>query len=151
MSVKKCHYCQQEKPVSEFSQQKRNKDGLGTRCRACCNAVAKVYYQKNKESITAKMKAYNGLPGKKDIDLRHRHGISLNDYKALLESQGGTCAICGGSAYGAEHYKHFAVDHDHTTGKIRGLLCNGCNIGLGKFKDNIVLLHNAIAYLERNK
>lgn len=155
MDVKKCRHCNQEKPISEFSRQKKNKDGFGTKCKPCCKVLSQVYYHKNKEHLKAKAKAYmkanGGILNKKDIDLRHRHGISLDEYNALLELQEGKCAICGGNDYGAARYKHFTVDHNHVTGKIRGLLCGNCNTGLGQFKDNKEHLYKAIAYLEKNK
>ncbi len=74
--------------------------------------------------------------------------------QSLLESQGGVCAICkkeeqiidkGGGT------QRLSVDHDHDTGKIRGLLCNDCNVGLGRFKDNLELLRSAVAYLENGE
>jgi hypothetical protein len=64
---------------------------------------------------------------------------------AMLESQGGKCAICGAT----EGYNFPAVDHCHSTGKIRGILCDRCNRGLGFFKDNVAILRAAADYLER--
>lgn len=80
---------------------------------------------------------------------RNRHYIatySLNaqEVEALLEAQGGVCAICKTGGGG----KPFHVDHDHNTGVVRGLLCHHCNVGLGHFKDSTGLLAMAIAYLE---
>ena len=66
----------------------------------------------------------------------------------LAWSQGG-CAICGArQGLGGRNDRRLAVDHNHTTGKVRGLLCDSCNHGLGKFKDDKRLLKIAIAYLE---
>lgn len=64
----------------------------------------------------------------------------------MLTSQGGTCAICHGTAT----VGRLAVDHCHLTGKVRGLLCTNCNTALGKLKDSKELLLNAINYLEVN-
>lgn len=102
---------------------------------------------------------------RKDKDLRRAYNISLEQYQTLLEAQGGVCAICKEPP----KEKRLAVDHDHqccpslpnwkrkrTTrnvscgGCIRGLLCDGCNHGLGKFKDNSTRLRNAVEYLDKN-
>jgi hypothetical protein len=70
-----------------------------------------------------------------------RYGITATQFDELLAKQGGVCAICG-----RENPEH--VDHDHETGKVRGILCFNCNGGLGQFSDNTERLANAIEYLE---
>lgn len=79
---------------------------------------------------------------KRDHQLKSQFGISLNDYEKILESQGGVCAICK-----ERPEETLAVDHCHSTGIIRGLLCASCNNGLGRFKDDPELLVAAIDYL----
>jgi Recombination endonuclease VII len=64
----------------------------------------------------------------------------------MLEAQGGKCAIC--PARSSDHGKKFHVDHCHETGKVRALLCNNCNNGLGRFKDNAEYLINAANYIK---
>ena len=84
--------------------------------------------------------------------LRKAFGITVEEYDAILVEQGGACAICGFKptyAGGYTHGKNLAVDHDHATGRIRGLLCDLCNRAMGQFKDNADVLRKAIAYLER--
>jgi hypothetical protein len=71
-----------------------------------------------------------------------RYGITVEEYEVMAKMQDYGCAICGEFLDGTLH-----VDHDHITGKVRGLLCNNCNNGLGRFKDNIEFLENAILYL----
>jgi hypothetical protein len=77
--------------------------------------------------------------------LRQRHGLTLADYESMWTIQNGGCAIC------SEPLKvgpgESAVDHDHSTGEVRGLLCRECNTGLGKFKDSNTLLQLAQNYL----
>ena len=68
------------------------------------------------------------------------------EFDALLDSQGGRCAICRTETAGGKGGWH--VDHDHATGRIRGLLCHGCNIALGYFRDDPDRLRAAMAYLE---
>jgi hypothetical protein len=71
------------------------------------------------------------------------------DYDALLASQDGGCAICGASeGYGG---KRLAIDHNHTTGAVRGILCDRCNLALGKFKDDPQIIKNAVEYLEQHR
>lgn len=73
--------------------------------------------------------------------LQQLYGISTEIYDQIFETQGGKCLICGEAT-------ELVVDHDHNTGKVRGLLCNFCNVGLGNYLDNPELLKNAIRYLE---
>ena len=88
----------------------------------------------------------------KSIDLKKRFGISLKEYQVLLENQNHVCAICSQPEQSIDHRtkkpRALAVDHCHTTGKIRGLLCSDCNTGLGLFQDSKIFLMNAIKYLD---
>lgn len=97
---------------------------------------------------------------KRKIDPSYEHDQSLNkqykirveDYNRILESQGGVCSICKGNeksiAHTSNKIRNLTVDHCHTTGKIRGILCSRCNRGLGFFRDNIENLKSALKYLE---
>jgi hypothetical protein len=120
-----CTRCKVRKAVGEFP----SLDGGKYLCRACM-AVANESY-----SLA-------------------RLGLTVTDYERLLEEQGGRCAICGcpeghRSCYGKKC--KLAVDHEHQTGQVRGLLCNNCNRGLGRFKDSLSLLEAAIRYLKRKQ
>jgi hypothetical protein len=84
--------------------------------------------------------------GRKNRNLIRNYGITLEDYNKMFGEQNGCCAICGKHQQDLKASLH--VDHNHTTGAVRGLLCHHCNVGLGHFEDNITLLSNAIAYLE---
>lgn len=75
-------------------------------------------------------------------------GISYDYYLEMLLEQGGVCAICFGLD---KSNKNLSVDHDHSTGKVRGLLCGLCNSGLGMFKDNIDNIERAIEYLNKSR
>lgn len=90
----------------------------------------------------------------RDQHLRKKYGVSLEWYNKQLEAQGGVCAICGNTE-GATHQKtglprSYAVDHCHTGGHVRELLCSKCNTGLGSFRDDPALLQAAIAYLAKH-
>lgn len=77
-----------------------------------------------------------------------KYGLTLESYDALLDTQGGLCGICG-TDKPTGRWKVFAVDHCHVTGKVRGLLCNECNRGMGLLKDSASLLRKAAEYLEK--
>ena len=100
-------------------------------CRECERAV-------KREAYTSDPRVY------KDRMLRRNYGIGLDSYERLLKMQDGKCAICGD----IEDGRALAVDHDHVTGKVRGLLCANCNNGLGRFKDDAERLKAAVRYLE---
>lgn len=76
-------------------------------------------------------------------DLKRMYGLSVEDFDLLLASQGGVCAIC----QNPECRRRLSVDHDHLSGKIRGLLCDNCNNGLGRFQDSPDRLERAAKYL----
>lgn len=80
--------------------------------------------------------------------LKQKFGINYDQYQIILQEQNGVCAICNEPEPVIN--RSLSVDHDHETGRIRGLLCSNCNPGIGKFKEKIELLKKAIAYLERD-
>ena len=85
---------------------------------------------------------------RRNSQLKKLYGITHADYEALLESQGGVCAICGADSPRRVGRENLSVDHCHDTGKVRGILCEPCNIGLGRFDDDPKLLRSALEYLE---
>jgi hypothetical protein len=85
---------------------------------------------------------------RRDYDLLKNYGITNLDYENLLKLQSNCCDICKINIY--DYKKRFHVDHNHKTGKVRSLLCSSCNTGLGKFKENIDFLEQAINYLKRH-
>ena len=101
----------------------------------------------------AAMKAYRQSPEGKAVhrksSLVSDYGITIADYTDMLLAQNGVCAICGlpETTMFRGKLRHLGVDHNHTTGKVRGLLCSNCNIGLGVFKEKEQSLRNAISYL----
>lgn len=99
----------------------------------------KRYAQSEKGKKTAKKSAYI-----------RTYGITQEDYDQLFEKQNGRCAICGefetSKVYGK--IRTLSVDHNHETGKVRGLLCHKCNTMLGSSKDNIHILEKAILYMQ---
>ena len=82
--------------------------------------------------------------------LRSKYGITFEMFEQMSEAQGHVCAICKEPEIIMQNgkVKAFSVDHNHTTGQVRGLLCKNCNVSLGGFRDNITYLKSAIEYLE---
>lgn len=108
-----------------------------------------VWKEKNPELKKQKASAWRirRLELDPDYDLKRnlrQYNLSPVDYYKLLEVQGGFCKICKMPP----NKKRLHVDHDHKTGRIRGLLCTNCNTGLGHFKENSRLLEEAINYLK---
>jgi hypothetical protein len=110
----------------------------------------KKYRQENVEKIKKYQKEYdkNNSKRKKYSHIKRDFGITENEYDLIFAKQEGKCAICG------KHQNEFktplGIDHDHETGKVRGLLCFNCNTGIGKLKDDITILEKAIEYLKTN-
>ncbi len=86
--------------------------------------------------------------------IKHHYGLTRKDYLKLLDTQNQRCAICGSKGKRDKRRKLpgcLYVDHDHKTGKTRGLLCQSCNTLLGSAKDNPVILASTIRYLRKHK
>ena len=81
-----------------------------------------------------------------DYTLKSSYGLNREEYNVLFEKQKGACAICGRVAPGRNR---LAVDHDHATRRVRGLLCTNCNTGIGKLGDTCAGLHRALNYLQQ--
>lgn len=110
-------------------------------------AKAKAWREANPEKARAYHQRHQGSEKAKDTKLRRTFGISLADYVLMLAAQGGVCAICKRPET-RKRRAYLAVDHDHETGRVRGLLCSACNAGMGHFDDSPRLLVAAAQYLE---
>lgn len=155
-----CSKCGEEKPLSAFARQRR---GWRGDCKACRRAYTAAWSSENPERVRQASSAWRKANPDKIAAMNERgrgaqrekrkhrtvakYGITLNDYQQLLAEQGGGCAICGESEEG----KALAVDHCHKSGCIRGLLCQNCNNGLGRFGDDPNLLDRAAAYVRMRK
>jgi hypothetical protein len=130
------------------------RDGRGAKCKKCHNEYCHEFKRLNPEKKERHRlqtlewgRRNKGLM--RAYGLKHNYGITPDHYRSIYENQGGKCAIC--SSVGAEAGRGvLCVDHDHATGKIRGLLCKLCNAFLGRIRDDHVKLLHAMSYLERN-
>ena len=137
--MKVCKKCGELKPLSEYSfkRPKNRKPGLQPRCKTCAAQDTKEWNIKNEHR-------------RRELYLQRTYGISENEYNAMLLSQNNSCVLCGREFSDVWGSDAPVVDHCHTTGKVRGILCNECNRGLGYFHDNIKALENAVDYLRSN-
>lgn len=134
MKTRKCSKCGIDKPFGDFHKNPGGPHGLSSQCKEC----RKEYKARNRDKIREKDREYQ---------LKRVYGISKEEHDYLVESQEGICAGCGASSFNQKSY-HLAVDHDHETGTIRGLLCLKCNRILGLAQDNPDLLRKLADYLE---
>ena len=135
MAIKRCTRCKEEKSISLFSKREASKDGLQYQCKEC----SQVNNARNNPINNPKNADYMW-----ERSLQRKYGITPEDYNYMLEQQQGGCAIC---FQGNPSGRRLAVDHNHDTGEVRGLLCGRCNVGLGNFGDNVDNLEAAIDYL----
>ena len=142
--MKTCTVCKEEKPLTDFYNMKSGKYGKMARCKPCDGLARQKWSDNN-----PKRSAYSS----RNRQLQYKYGITVEIYEQMLKDQGGCCAICKtteNAVTGRGKDWNFSVDHCHTTGKVRGLLCNSCNRGLGFLQDNADIVATAAAYLRSN-
>lgn len=110
----------------------------------------KIWYARNKDRVAILRETRRSNPDAQRRDylkrLHYKYGITVEAYETLLTAQNGLCAICGQVN---PNKSELAVDHDHTTNKVRGLLCSTCNTGIGHLKDSTELVRRAFNYLAK--
>lgn len=140
--TKRCYKCKTHKELNCFSKLAKAKDGLQSICKTCVNAYTRKNVEKKRKQDRER---YHNFKDKWiDQNFKRKYGIGLNDYKLMLKKQKNKCAICHQSC---PSNRNLSVDHSHKTGIVRGLLCIHCNQAIGHFKDDPLLLKNAIHYL----
>lgn len=159
--MKICSKCKKEKPLVEFCKDRSEKDGLNHTCRACAKINSQKYFSNpvNREKsakAALKYKKENETHFKKyarEYRLNKYYNLSLEDYDKMFEAQNGCCAICGQpetttTKFGATRL--ISIDHDHKTGKIRGLLCTYCNTRLGWYEEQKENIKNYLKTIGNN-
>ena len=161
MSSQICTKCKLSKDYSLFSKDKSKKLGIHSVCKECqkiqkagrkdkAKLVRKAHYERTKELSSKYHKEKNAKPEVKlkfkEKHLKKSYNLSLEDLEQLKISQKYRCAICNTHEDDCSR-KTLFVDHNHTTGEVRGLLCSQCNSALGLFYDDTELLASAIKYL----
>jgi hypothetical protein len=137
--MKTCKICEQSLPYDSFYKKTASVDGHKHQCKECLKERNRSNYYGNREQrLDRQKRAQRTYTAKK-------FGLTKDCLDKMYEEQDGRCAVCGITE--EDHGKYLAIDHCHTTGKVRGLLCMPCNTGLGNFKDRIDLLEKAKEYL----
>jgi Recombination endonuclease VII len=131
---KRCRGCNTWKPVAEFGKARASRNGLvRNHCKACRREPSRQYHQ----SETGR-----------DAYYRRAYGVSLEWYRAALAMQNGLCAICHRPPDPSYRpHPRLVVDHDHETGRARGLLCHRCNAGIGMVHDDVDRIVSLVAYI----
>ena len=146
--MRTCRSCQETKALELFAKNTTGrKDPYRHVCKSCKNAKAKTYVR-DRERAKATQKAWRAKNAEKDAKQRRRanwkfKGIDPDIAEQLWNDHNGLCGICQEPIIG-----QINVDHCHTTGKVRDILCRDCNLGLGYFKDSPRLLMLADSYLK---
>jgi hypothetical protein len=145
-SYKTCVKCLHRKHFDNFTDQSKAPDGKCNTCRDCL----KKYRQETKQRQQAWSKQYNKKNGEyiRYKRLNAKYGVDKEWYDETLKKQNYSCAICKGTDVKGNGKKHFHVDHNHKTGKVRGLLCSHCNTAIGKLQESEEILINALEYLK---
>jgi hypothetical protein len=140
-TMKMCTVCKVAKPFEDFydgykAKKQRdvtNKKYPHSRCKECDHARVRIYHKDNKAKVTKRQL----------ISHRRRiYGLNEEEYNNMILSQNNLCAICNKPSNKTLH-----IDHDHVTGRVRGLLCSNCNLGIGLLEEDLVVLNRAIEYL----
>lgn len=150
-----CSICRKNKPLDNFYKESRRADGHGYLCKPCCKEYLGNRYRANPEHFKKIQLKYlkNNPQKRKSSILKHQFGITIEQYDMMIKMQNGLCAICE-ELETAKHQngivKQLSVDHNHKSGKIRGLLCHRCNLSIGLLKEDRKIFINALKYLEKN-
>jgi hypothetical protein len=135
-----CSKCGLLKPIEEFHFRGKNGDRR-TDCKVCMETARRRRRKLHPESC----RGLYERQGRSSM-LKAKFGLTVADYEEMLAGQNGACKICGKTTR-----KRLAVDHDHETGEVRGLLCHRCNMGLGLFDDNPLLLLRASRHVAEKR
>ena len=148
---KRCPSCGKTKPATDFRPEASRPRGTASYCRTCEPAIRRKRYLARRDAHNEYARRYQQeRPERRSVyarryALKKLYGITPEQWDRMYEAQDGQCLICGTSPA----RKRLHVDHDHETGRVRGLLCSGCNSGIAHLRHDPQLLSKAIAYLER--
>lgn len=160
METKRCSKCGNDLPLLAFYQRTGAKSHHSA-CKVCERAMAKDWYERNKDKAAAKVKEWRRQnidavkQYRSDNKQKHyrqeivrKYGVEPSWFDKQLQRQGNACACCKRQFHWSNKQTTPHVDHCHSTGKVRGILCNRCNTVLGLCKDNKELFKNLTGYLE---
>lgn len=144
--TKTCTLCKVDKPASSYSPRGNVRDGLQSQCRSCRNATSMAWRKNNLELCRARRRAnYAANPHRQlGASRKWRFGVTEDEYNEILMFQNGVCAICKEKC---REGKALAIDHNHATNYVRGLLCRQCNTALGMLREDPAIVKRAENYL----
>jgi hypothetical protein len=154
MDTKICTKCSAELPIEEFGVYSTAADGRNYACKSCSRKRIAEWRNKNPDKATAIHVRNYGKNREQCLEnahvsrLRRTYGLSAEDYARMLAKQKGLCLICFRPPTEGHRLN---VDHDHETGKVRGLLCNNCNTAIGLFGEDCRRMSAAIEYLSNHE
>jgi len=151
MINKICTKCLTEQDISNFPKHKKYRGGHSTWCRKCLSVQSTNWAKNNREKariIEQKTRAKHPFT-RVNAKFKARYGITLAEYEKMSIRQQDKCLICDKHKSANKNGKLF-VDHCHSTMKVRGLLCDDCNKGIGLFRDDPSLMLKAMEYLKSN-
>lgn len=145
--MKTCCKCKKEKEIEDFHKDRTTKDGRSYKCKEC--KQWKNLPENIRQAQRDRANEWNARNPRKmhSAHFKRKYGLTLEQWEEMAEKQNYKCAICQEEETG----KRLSVDHCHTTGKIRQLLCQTCNMGIGAFKEKPELFHSALAYMEKHR
>jgi hypothetical protein len=165
MELLKCSACGLLKLENEFSRNRYKVAGKGNRqalygrtydCLACIRVKRKVLHKRNPQIALKRNARKREIYATEEFKAQQRkryykkrYGITIEQYEKMLKAQNGVCAICGENN-NHKTQRHLHIDHNHQTGKVRGLLCIRCNTIIGNSKENTEILKKAIEYIYRH-
>jgi len=163
---KVCSGCKQDKPFNAFYSYVDRRLGVryySSQCGKCKNAYGRNHYANNKEAAAKRKRRWYrrnresilaAARSRPDRDYHAKklrgYGMDVEAYEGMQKRQGRVCAICRQPPNG-KRVERLSVDHDHETGKVRGLLCRRCNAALGLCHDSIEWLQEAMKYLTKQR
>lgn len=139
--MKICTKCGESKPLDQFYVYSPENNLRRGSCATCHSKRAREWIAANPERARATSRRRL---------LREKYGLNTEQYDALLEAQGGCCACCGSTEPRGKGEQTFAVDHDHETGQLRGILCHPCNRAIGLLGDTAEGVRKALLYLTQD-
>lgn len=143
-----CIDCKEWKFTEDFHKHKGKPFKCNVYCKDCANNRARKNHKENRAPGTEGQALYRR--SMRQFYYKRVYGITLEEYETMLESQDNKCAICRKSIGYAEGPAKAHLDHNHTTGKIREILCVCCNKGIGYLQEDKTILDSAIKYLEKH-
>jgi hypothetical protein len=127
-----CRRCGQDKVAGDFTWKTNGKIAHGQKCKACFNEINDTPEYRERQ---------------RDNHLKRLYGLSAEEYDTFFREQGGVCAICKQESDTTGKNSKLHVDHDHTTGKVRGLLCYRCNVAMGFLSEDTQRIYQILDYI----